>query len=126
MRCQRDVADLLATKLAFGTSLRQAAEELGVSEATARRRFKDPRFRERVQEIRRRAVDDAIGQMVAAMTAAVTKLRNLIENGERESTQLRAALGLIDLTLKAAALADLQERVEQLEQLRQGRNSHAL
>jgi hypothetical protein len=62
--------------------------------------------------------------MVAAMTAAVTKLRNLIENGERESTQLRAALGLIDLTLKAAALADLQARVEQLEQL-QRRNSHA-
>jgi hypothetical protein len=119
------VADLLATKLAFGTSLRQAAAELGVSEATARRRLRDPRFRERVQEIRRRAVDDAIGQMVAAMTAAVTKLRNLIENGERESTQLRAALGLIDLTLKAAVLSDLQARVEQLEQL-QRRNSHAI
>jgi hypothetical protein len=62
--------------------------------------------------------------MVAALTLAVTKLRNLIENGERESTQLRAALGLIDLTLKAAALSDLQARVEQLEQL-QRRNSHA-
>jgi hypothetical protein len=126
MRLRRDVGDLLAMRLAFGQSLRRAAAELGVSEVTAQRRLRDPRFRERVQEIRRRAVDEAVGQMVAAMTAAVTKLRNLIENGERETTQLRAALGLIDLTLKAAALADLQERVEQLEQLRQGRNSHAL
>jgi hypothetical protein len=125
MRPWRDVSDLLATKLAFGQSLRAAAAELGISEATARRRLRDPRFRERVQEIRRRAVDDAIGQMVAAMTAAVTKLRNLIENGERESTQLRAALGLIDLTLKAAVLSDLQERLERLEQL-QRRNSHAI
>jgi hypothetical protein len=125
MRLRRDVGDLLAAKLAFGTSLRRAAAELGVSEVTAQRRLRDPRFREKVQEIRRRAVDDAVGQMVAAMTAAVTKLRNLIENGERETTQLRAALGLIDLTLKAAVLSDLQERLEQLEQL-QRRNSHAL
>jgi hypothetical protein len=124
MRLRRDVGDLLAAKLAFGTSLRAAAAELNISEVTAQRRLKDPRFREKVQEIRRRAVDDAVGQMVAAMTLAVAKLRNLIENGERESTQLRAALGLIDLTLKAATLSDLQARVEQLEQL-QRRNSHA-
>ena len=125
MRLRRDVGDLLAAKLAFGTSLRRAAAELNISEVTAQRRLRDPRFRERIQAIRRQAVDDAIGQMVSAMTLAVSKLKHLIENGERESTQLRAALGLIDLTLKAAALSDLQERVEQLEQL-QRRNSHAL
>jgi hypothetical protein len=126
MRFRRDVADILAAKLAFGQSLRQAAEELNISEVTAQRRIKDPRFRELVQEIRRRAVDEAVGQMVEVMTLAVKKLRNLIENAERETTQLRAALGLIDLTLKAAALADLQERVEQLEQRSQGGNLHAI
>jgi hypothetical protein len=125
MRLRRDVGDILAARLAFGQSLRAAAAELNISEVTAQRRLRDPRFRERVQEIRRRAVDSAIGSMVEAMTLAVSKLRNLIENAERESTQLRAALGLIDLTLRAAALADLQERVEQLEQL-QRRNSHVI
>jgi hypothetical protein len=125
MRLRRDVGDVLAAKLAFGTSLRAAAAELGISEVTAQRRLRDPRFRERVQEIRRRAVDSAVGQMVEAMTAAVAKLRNLIENGERETTQLRAALGLIDLTLKAAVLSDLQERLERLEQ-QQRRNSHVI
>jgi transposase len=126
MRLRRDVGDVLAAKLAFGQSLRAAAAELGISEVTAQRRLRDPRFRERVQEIRRRAVDDAIGQMVSAMTLAVSKLRHLVESGEKESIQLRAAMGLLDLALRAAALADLQERVEQLEQRSQGGNLHAI
>jgi Flp pilus assembly protein CpaB len=64
--------------------------------------------------------------MVSAMTLAVSKLRHLVESGEKESIQLRAAMGLLDLALRAAALADLQERVEQLEQRSQGGNLHAI
>ena len=114
MTARRDIDELLAARLAAGLTVRDAAAELGVSEKTAHRRLADPAFRQRITELRREMTARAIGQLADGMTHAVDELRRLASSAN-EGIRLRACIALLEHGLKAAALADLEDRIRSIE-----------
>jgi len=116
MRGRRQIDEQLAALVATGVPFGQAAQRLGISETTAFRRAKEPWFRERVSQLRRQASDQAIGLLAEAMTEAVVRLRDLMRQTESLPVAQRAAVALLEFGLRACTLADLEARVQHLEQ----------
>ena len=114
MTIRRDINELLAARLAAGLTVRDAAAELGIGEKTAHRRLADPAFRQRIAELRREMTARAIGQLADGMTHAVDELRRLATSAN-EGIRLRACIALLNHGLQAAALADLEERIQAIE-----------
>lgn len=93
---RRNADEALATLLASGTTIRDAAAQLGVSERTAARRMADPGFRTRVDEIRSEMTARAVGRVADAMCQAADALRELLQ-GQSESVRLGAARSILEL-----------------------------
>lgn len=92
--------DLIAAALALGNTWKEAAELAKVSEATIGRRMKRPAFRDRVADLRRAAVDQAVNVAANALTKAMRKLESLMEQSKDEGIQLRAAVALLEQGLR--------------------------
>jgi hypothetical protein len=67
--------DALAVALAAGHTLRDAAAAAAISERTATRRWADPGFRQRVDDLRADMVNRATGKMADGMAEAANVLR---------------------------------------------------
>jgi hypothetical protein len=92
----------------------EAAAEAGVSTATLRRWLLTPAFQDAFRRARRAVVEGAIGRLQHAAGKAVeTLVRNL--NCGSPAAEIRAALGILEHSVKAVELLDLLERVEQIE-----------
>ena len=113
-RGRADADETLAAYLATGRTLRSAAKLAAVSERTARRRWADPAFRQRVQQLRAEAVERAMGRLSGDMARAAAKLRQLLK-AEAENVQLGAAGKLIDLGLRMREQVELADRIAALE-----------
>ena len=109
------IDEQLALAIAMGASVEAAAERLGISKSTAYRRWRDLGVKRRVAELRRDITDRSIGQLVASLADAITVARQLMRDGETDSIKLKAAALLIETGLKAAAIAQLEQRVVDLE-----------
>ncbi len=104
-----------------GRTLRSAAKLAAVSERTARRRWADPAFRQRVQQLRADAVERAMGRLSGDMGRAAGKLRHLL-NAEAENVRLGAAKAVIELGLKLRDSTEWENRLIALEEkLREGK-----
>jgi hypothetical protein len=113
-RGRKGADEVLAGHLAAGLTTAQAAEKAGVSERTARRRLKDPRFCRRVQELKTEAVNRATGILGRSMAGAAGVLTRLLTSDD-ERVRLQAARDIIGLTLKARRDEDLEQRMAELE-----------
>jgi hypothetical protein len=120
-RGRRNADETLAAELAAGKTVRDAAMAAGVAERTAFRRLEDAAFKARVTELRGQMVTRASGRLADGMTAAADVLRQLLTS-KTEGIRLRAADRLIELGLKVTELAELQQRVEELERRLEGAN----
>ena len=72
--------DLLATALANGKTVLSAAEFAGVSESTARRRLRDPGFRDEVESARARRVSEITRLLEESAPRAVQTLVDGLED----------------------------------------------
>jgi hypothetical protein len=107
--------DLAACRLAAWGTLQEAATAAGVDERTITRWLaEDAPFKARVAELRQAMVSRACGELADTMSAAVKKLRELVDS-KNENVAFRAANAVIEQTLKVTELVDLQRRVEELE-----------
>jgi hypothetical protein len=106
--------EALAVALAAGKPVAEAAKTAGVSEATAYRRRCDETFAARVRELRGAMVASAAGRLADGVAEAADVLRKLLAS-ESEGIQLRAAVALLEQTVKVVELSDLQERVADME-----------
>ena len=97
-------------------SIPKAAKQVGVSEDTLDNWLKDPAFAEEYRAARQRVVEEAIGLLQMATTAAATTLMRNLKCGVA-SVEVRAALGIFDLVLKATAIEEQEERLAELEAL---------
>jgi hypothetical protein len=80
--------------------------------------LQDATFQARYRGMRRQLVESAIGQLQAGCTKAVTVLCEVAEDREAPaSARVSAARTIIEQSLRAVELEDLQERVERLEGL---------
>ena len=107
--------ELLITALLRRPSMREAAEECGVSGRTAWRWRQKPEFQARYTEARRGAVDSAMRELQGkAMLAVETLARNLTcGNSFAENT---AAQAILAHALKAKEQDELIARIERLEE----------
>jgi hypothetical protein len=109
------------TGLLSRSSVEAAAQEAGVSRATAWRWIKDPAVIQGLRDARRDAMQRAIGRLQEAASGAVDCLCQVQEEGESESARVSAARCILEQALRASELGDIEERLAKLEALAKGR-----
>jgi hypothetical protein len=98
--------------------IKQAAETAGVTKVTFWRWLQSPDFQSRYRAARRQLVETAIAQLQSDCTIAVRVLREVAEDREAPaSSRVSAAKTIIEQSVGAIQLIDLQERIERLESL---------
>jgi hypothetical protein len=107
--------DALLFALAAGQTIRDAAISAGLGEKTVYRRLANPAFRRRVADLRREMVAAAVGRLANAMAESADTLRSLLQ-ATAESVRLGAAQALLELGYKMCEVAELEERIRNLEQ----------
>ncbi len=113
----RENADAaLATGLASGLCIRDAAREAHVSERTAHRRLADPHFTARVESIRSGLVSEALVKLQGAMSGAADVLRGLLAHTDPH-VRIRAAVEVLRNAVRVREQAELVERIRRLELL---------
>ena len=96
--------------------IKQAAETAGVTKVTLWRWLQSPDFQSRYRAARRQLVETAIAQLQSDCTIAARVLREVAEDREAPaSSRVAAARTILEQSIGAIELMDLQERVEMLE-----------
>ena len=94
----------------------EAAVVIGVAETTLQRWLLTPNFSEQYDAARRQVLDGAIIEMQALTGAAVAKLRELLNCGNRH-VEIRAAITILDHGYRAREICEHEERIVELERL---------
>jgi lambda repressor-like predicted transcriptional regulator len=105
---------LLALALASGTSIKDAAEEAGISRRTVERCLARPAFRRLVARLRGDLVATALGRLTDNMTRAADAVAALLDAPEPH-LRLRAARALMSFGLKFRDSVDVTDRIRDLE-----------
>lgn len=96
-------------------TLTLAAEASGISETTLWRWLQREDFAKAYKKARKQAVNQAIAHIQKISGEAVDTLREVMNNGTKETARVTAARAILELTLKAYEIEDLEERIEALE-----------
>src|SRR5262249_52252040 len=115
-RPRKRADDALLLALACGASVEQAARQCGLSARTVYRRLAEPDFRRRLQALRGDMVSRTAGTLTAAATEAVRTLLELLKNSVSDAVRLGAARAVLEIGMKVREVADLEERLAELEQ----------
>ncbi|HEV3338903.1 MAG TPA: hypothetical protein VG125_01060 [Pirellulales bacterium] len=106
--------DELVRALAAGATLREAAEQAGVEEQTARGRLADADFRRAVSRARGRLFDSALGRLAGLASRAAGIFERLMES-DQPSVARRAAKAVLELGPRLRE-SELEERISRLEE----------
>ncbi len=107
--------DLLLLALAKGLTVRSAAEQAGISEATAFRRLRDASFVAELNRVRGELWNSALGELTEASTRAVERLAMLIDEAESDAVRLSACKAVLELGGKLRDAIEFASRLERLE-----------
>jgi hypothetical protein len=111
---------VLASCLARGATLKDAAGVGGVSVRTAERRWADREFRALVERERAELTAAASGALLDGMAQAVSLLRELMRDAKDDRIRLGAARALLDFAFKGREQLDVEARLQELESLLTG------
>jgi hypothetical protein len=101
-------------------TIEAAYKAAGVSKATMWRFMQMPVFQTRYRAARRLLVETAIAQLQSDCTIAARVLREVAEDTQAPaSSRVAAAKAILETSVQAVELWDLQERLEHLEQLQE-------
>ena len=112
---RRRADDVLMMALACGATLENAARQAGVSESTVRRRAKNPEFQRKLQALQADMVQRTAGALTAAGLEFVKTLIALQSPPTPPATRLGAARAGLELGMKVREVADLEQRLADLE-----------
>ena len=99
-------------------TIKEACEACKLSEATLWRFLQSPTFQARYRAARRQLVETAIAQLQSDCRTAARVLREVAEDREAPaSSRVAAAKTIIEQSVSAIQLTDLQERLEQVERM---------
>ena len=101
------------------SSVEAAARACGVGERTLRRWLSTAAFVTAYDAARRAVLDRAIGGLTGATGQALDALKRNLDCGN-PSAEVRAAVAVFDLTLRATELRDVLARLDDLEALTGG------
>ncbi len=114
--------DVIAALLSSGT-MKAAAEQAGIAESTLWRWSKLQEFKQAYKEARREAVGAAIAHLQQTAADAVKCLRDVMTDDEAPANaRVSAARSVLEISMKAIELEDLEERLSELETLLEGRD----
>lgn len=105
---------ILAAKVAAGSTVRDAAKAVGWSESRAYRITGTSEFKRRVAELRTEAVAAAVGALSEAATEAVQALRAALQ-AEKPSDQINAAKAILASLATITELGELRARLDDIE-----------
>jgi hypothetical protein len=109
--------DKLVLALLQQPTLDKAAAAAGISTATAWRRTQDPDFQDQLRKARREAFSQSVGRLQQAGPAAVTTLlRVMADPTTAAASRIRAASQVLEISVRAVELDDLEARIARLEQ----------
>ncbi len=117
--------DQLAFAIARGKSVSSWARAVKVPRVTAQRWSKDPQVLKLAQEIRRRAIDRAVGQMSMRSPWVVKKMTKLANDSDSEAMRLRALRALTADMITLSKYSGLENRMTELEEWRDAQPGHA-
>jgi hypothetical protein len=106
----------LAVAIASGRSVAAWRRDRGVPSNTAYRLASSPECQKLVAEIRRRAIDQAVGKLTKAAVKAVDRLVKLADSGTSEAVQLQAARAILSELIAVETHAKLSERLLAIEE----------
>jgi len=110
-------SELLAIRLASGSTIRDACAEIGCSEPTGYRLAKSPEFRQRVSEIRSEITSQAVGKLTQAANHAADALVALLDDQFDPSVRLQAAKAILNALGPLSELGELRARLNRIEGL---------
>jgi len=97
-------------------NIEEAARAVTISAKTVLRWLKEPGFHAAYMEARRLAYGQSIARLQQASTAAATTLlKIMLDPNAPPSCRLRAADSILDHTIKAIEIEDIEARVSDLE-----------
>ena len=108
--------DQLVIALAGGLSVREAAQDTGVSLRTVYRHLQDEDFRSRVQSVRSTMFEQTLSTLASTGVTAAQTLRDLLQ-AESESVRLGAARSVLELGGRLRESVEIEERLSNLERI---------
>lgn len=97
-------------------TLREAAEASGTPESTLFRWLNEPDFKAAYDQARGRLLESTLTALQGAATEAVNVLRTIMNNGAAPAgVRVRAAVGIIELSLRARTELETEARLQALE-----------
>jgi len=103
-------------------SLREAAKEAGISEATLHRWLKEDDFQTSYRAAKKELVNHAICRLQRAAGKAVDALKEIIEDKKNPaSSRVSAAKTILETSIKAFEIEELEKRISAIEKLVQER-----
>jgi len=113
---RKNADGLLASLLASGRTIPDAAREAGVSGRTVWRRMQNPDFRAQVAGLRAAALERAAALLGDLSVSAAATLGRLLK-ADSEQAQLGAARAILELGGKLRETVDLEQRLAEAERL---------
>jgi AcrR family transcriptional regulator len=108
--------ELVATGLAAGTPVNQIAAANGLTERTIYNWLRESEFRARVNELRNRAVENAISLLASNMSLAAQTLVALLADSTPPANRVQAARTLLEMAFKAREVVEFEERLRAVEE----------
>jgi hypothetical protein len=105
----------LALALAGGATVSDWAEKNNVSERTAYRLAASPEVRERVEAIRRDALEQAVGRLSGNAGGAAEQINRLAREANSEAVRLQASRAVLDELMTVSSYAALERRLAEVE-----------
>jgi len=113
---------LAAIAIGTGATNEKAAAAAGLSSRQVGRMRSNPAFMAAVDAVLRRTYTRAVSRLVAVMATATDTLESICTDPDSPATaRVSAARAILDLGIKAYTTAELETRVQQLEDLLNGK-----
>ena len=108
----------LVTALLTHATIKQASEEVGLSEQAVYSRLRKPDFREKLQNARDNQFQVISSKLEDANFKALDTLIKILDDKEVSAgIKVRASQTLLDLSLKNREQADIISRIQNLEEM---------
>jgi DNA-binding MurR/RpiR family transcriptional regulator len=97
-------------------TIKEAAQTVGIAEATIFRWLQDPGFQKTYREAKRQLVNTAIARLQKITGEAVEALRQVMNDLQTPpSSRVMAARTVLEMAIRAVEIEGLEARVEDLE-----------
>lgn len=108
--------DPLLLALACGATVEAAARQCGLSDRTVYRRLQDPEFKKKLENVRSDMIQRSAGMLTAAAGEAVRTLLSLQKEAIPAAVRLGAARAILEIGIKLRQMAELEQRLTELEE----------